>query len=178
MSRHTEYPSFYKPPVKTHENTGELGNANWRKRGTEGGESRGKLAICLPIWNYFSFCPVQFADSVWMIILHPVGIHNPPNSVNQELITGGNICPDCPEGFPGGSVAKNPPANAGDMVQEDPRVSELTPMHHNRWAHTPGAPQQQKPPQWEARALQPRAAPTRLTRESPRTATKTLCNQN
>ena len=71
-----------------------------------------------------------------MIILHPVGIHNPPNSVNQELITGGNICPDCPEGFPGGSVAKNPPANAGDMVQEDPRVSELTPMHHNRSPHT------------------------------------------
>ena len=137
VSRHTEYPSFYKPPVNTHENTGEFGDTNWRRRGTEGVESRGKLAICLPIWNYSSFCPIQFADSVWMIILYPVGIHNPPNSVNQELITGGNICPDCPEDFPGGSVVKNPPASAGDMVQEDPACHRTKPMHHSCWAHTP-----------------------------------------
>ena len=164
VSRHTEYPSFYKPPVNTHENTGELGDANWRRRGTEGVESRGKLAICLPIWNYSSFCPVQFADSVWTIILYPVGIHNPPNSVNQELITGGNICPDCPEDFPGGSVVKNPPPVQGTWSKKIPLVTELSlcitaaePTHPRACA-----PQQQKPLQWETCAPQPRVAPIRF----------------
>ena len=57
--------------------------------------------------------------------------------------------------FPGGTVDKNPPANAEDTS------STLGPgrflVHHNYWAC---APQQEKPPQWEAQALQPRIAPT------------------
>ena len=41
--------------------------------------------------------------------------------------------------FPGGSVFKNPPANAGDtgsaLVQEDPTCRGATePMRHNYWA--------------------------------------------
>ena len=40
------------------------------------------------------------------------------------------------EGFPGGAVVKNPPANAGDTgsipAQEDPTCSRATkPVHHN-----------------------------------------------
>ena len=66
-----------------------------------------------------------------MIILYPVEIHNPPNSVNRELITGGNICPDCPEDFLGGSVIKNPSAGAGDLVQEDPACRRTKAMHPN-----------------------------------------------
>ena len=39
----------------------------------------------------------------------------------------------------------------------------LEPASHNYWAHVPRAraPQQEKPPRWEARALQRRVAPTR-----------------
>ena len=44
-------------------------------------------------------------------------------------------------GFPGGTVVKNLPANAGDtgsaLVQEDPTCCGATkPMHHNYWACT------------------------------------------
>ena len=68
-----------------------------------------------------------------------------------------------------GTVIKNPPANAGDMgslVRElDSTCWGATkPMHHNYWAHMPQllkpsrfrthALQQEKPPQWEARAPQ------------------------
>ena len=56
--------------------------------------------------------------------------------------------------FPGGTVDKNPPADA-----EDTNLT-LGPgrflMPHSRWAC---APQQGKPPQWEAQALQQRTAP-------------------
>ena len=48
-----------------------------------------------------------------------------------------------PRGFPGGSVVKNPSANAGDiecrriqsLIWEDPTCCRATkPMHHNYWA--------------------------------------------
>ena len=84
----------------------------------------------------------------------------------------------CVGGFPGGAVVKNLPANAGDTVWslawDDPtcrgatkpvrhnyRACALEPASHNYWAHAPRAraPQREKPPQWEARALQPRVAP-------------------
>ena len=62
----------------------------------------------------------------------------------------------------------------------------LEPMSHNYWspctttteAHAPRAhaPQQEKPPQWEACAPQQRVAPTPATRESPHAATKTKCS--
>ena len=90
--------------------------------------------------------------------------------------------------FPGGTVVKNPPANAGDMGSSPglgrshmlrgnkactPQLLSL----HSR-AHEPQllslhatitearvprarAPQQDKPPQWEARAPQPRVAHAR-----------------
>ena len=63
------------------------------------------------------------------------------------------------------------------LVREDPTCRGATkPVHHNYWARAPPllslcattaevhvprarAPQQEKPPQWEARTLQQRAAP-------------------
>ena len=76
------------------------------------------------------------------------------------------------------------------LVQEDPTCQEATnPVHHNYWAWAlePGswnywaqelqlpkptcpkahAPQQEKPPQWEAWALQWRVALLSKTREKP-----------
>ena len=82
--------------------------------------------------------------------------------------------------FPGGTVIKNLPANVGNtgpspgpgrshMPQSNwARVPQLLSLHsrakpvsHNYWARTSRAPapQQQKPPQWEARALQRTVAP-------------------
>ena len=89
-------------------------------------------------------------------------------------------------GFPGGAVVKNLPANAGDTgLSPSPgrshmlwsnwaRVPQLlslcsrarepqllSPCATTTEAHVPRAhaPQQEKPPQWEARALQRRVAP-------------------
>ena len=91
-------------------------------------------------------------------------------------------------GFPGGAVVKNPPANAGDrgsspgpershMPQSNearaPQLLSLCsrarePQLLSPWATTTEArmpraraPQQEKPPQWEARAPQRRVAPAR-----------------
>ena len=90
--------------------------------------------------------------------------------------------------FPGGTVVKNPPANVGDtgsspgpgrfhMPQsKEACVPQLLSLHSR--AHEPQllsprattaeactpkarAPQQEKPPQWEARAPQRRVAPAR-----------------
>ena len=68
-------------------------------------------------------------------------------------------------GLPGGSVVKNPPANAGHTgsipgpgkiphatEQLSPRVTTTEPVHQ--------ALQQEKPPQGEARAPQQRVVPT------------------
>ena len=72
------------------------------------------------------------------------------------------------KGFPGGAVVKNPPVNAGDTGSSpDPGRSH---MPRSNYAHAPQllslrsrarALQQEKPPQWEARAPQRRVAPTR-----------------
>ena len=91
-------------------------------------------------------------------------------------------------GFPGGAVAKNPPANAGNTGSSPgpgrshmpwsnqaraPQLlslcsSALEPQLLSPRATTTEtcvprarAPQQGKPPQWEARALQQRVAPAR-----------------
>ena len=73
-------------------------------------------------------------------------------------------------GFPGGSVVKNPPAKAGDMVWEDPTCCGATkPVHHNCWGHAlkPGSAT------WEATAMRrPHTAteewpPPTATRASP-----------
>ena len=73
--------------------------------------------------------------------------------------------------FPGGTVVKNPPANAGDTSSSPgprrshmPRTPQLlSPRATTTEAHVPRvhALQQEKPPQWEARALQQRVAPAR-----------------
>ena len=87
------------------------------------------------------------------------------------------------------------------LVREDPTCHEATkPMYHNYWgcaleptshnywsphattteAHAPtaGAPQQEKPSQWETHTLQWRVAPARCTtRESPYAGTKTQHSQ-
>ena len=53
-------------------------------------------------------------------------------------------------GFPGGSVIKNPPANAGDVGGEDPLEKEMA-THSNvfawkiLWAEEPGRVQSIKP---------------------------------
>ena len=84
-------------------------------------------------------------------------------------------------------MVKNPPANAGTqvraVVREDPTchgatkqvvhhnywACTLEPANHNYWARAPRARalQQEKPPQWEARALQWRAAPARRNYRKP-----------
>ena len=100
--------------------------------------------------------------------------------------------------FPGGTVVKNPPANAGDtgrphMPQSNethelqllslhfralepqllsPRATTTEPC-----APRARAPQQEKPPQWEARAPQQRVALLAATRENLCAATKTQCSQ-
>ena len=63
--------------------------------------------------------------------------------------------------FPGGTVDRNPPANAGHMgstlVWGDSTCWRATkPVHHSYWARVPRAhaPEQERPPQWEAGALQ------------------------
>ena len=70
--------------------------------------------------------------------------------------------------FPGGPVVKNLPAKTGDrvlsLVWEDPTLCKATQPMHNYWTHMPQlpkraysracAPQQEKPPQWEAHTLQ------------------------
>ena len=71
-------------------------------------------------------------------------------------------------GFPGGAVVESPPASAGDTGSSpDPGGSH---MPRSGWARAPRllslcsrarASQQEKPPQWEARAPQWRAAPAR-----------------
>ena len=70
--------------------------------------------------------------------------------------------------FPGGTVVKNSPANAGDtvlsLVWEDPTCHKASkPASHNYWARTPRAhaPQQEKPSQWEAQAPQQSVVPAR-----------------
>ena len=94
-----------------------------------------------------------------------------------------------------------------DLIREDPTCRRATkPVHHNYWAcaleptshnywaHEPQllspcattteartprarALQQEKPPQWEAHALQRRVDPLATTRESPHAAMKTQCSQ-
>ena len=69
--------------------------------------------------------------------------------------------------FPGGSVVKNLPANAGDTGsspgpgRSHMPVEQLSLCATTTEARVPRAraPQQEKPPQWEARAPQPRVAP-------------------
>ena len=82
------------------------------------------------------------------------------------------------QGFPGGAVVKNPPANAGDMgsspgpgrshmpqskkpMRHNYWACPLEPTSHNYWVCAPRAraPQQEKPLQWEAHAPQWRVAP-------------------
>ena len=78
-------------------------------------------------------------------------------------------------GFPGGSMVKNPPANAGDtdltpglgrsqMPRDNYWACALEPKNCyywvpccNSWAHVlkTHAPHQEKPPQWEVHALHP-----------------------
>ena len=69
--------------------------------------------------------------------------------------------------FPGGTVDKNPPADAGDVgLVPGPRRSHLL---WNNLAHVPHcwarkpracAPQQERLPKWEARAPQQGVVPT------------------
>ena len=66
--------------------------------------------------------------------------------------------------FPGGTVVKNPPANAwgtGSIPSLGKSHVPWSPCVTTTGAHAPRAhaPQQEKPPQWEARALQRRVAP-------------------
>ena len=86
-------------------------------------------------------------------------------------------------GFPGGTVVKNLPANAGDTGSSPgpgrfhmPRSNKapvpqlLSLSATTTEAHTPRAraPQQEKPPPWEARAPQRRVAPARRKRKPTR----------
>ena len=85
------------------------------------------------------------------------------------------VCQLSLKDFPGSSVDKNPPANAGDMdstagpgrfympcsnYAHGPQL--LSPCATSTEAHAPGdwALQQEKPLQWEAQAPQQRIVPT------------------
>ena len=66
---------------------------------------------------------------------------------------------DLEEGFPGGAVVENPPANAGDMGSSPGLGGSHMPR--SDWAHEPQllscasaacAPQRERPRWWEARA--------------------------
>ena len=78
--------------------------------------------------------------------------------------------------FPGGAMVKNPPASAGDVgsisglgrshMPQSNKAREpqlLSPCATPTEARSPRAraPQQEKPPQWEALTLQRRVAPAR-----------------
>ena len=71
------------------------------------------------------------------------------------------------QNFPGGTVDKNPPTNAGDIdsilgLEDSKRHRATKHMYHNYWAHVPQllkptlskacAFQQEKSPHWEAHA--------------------------
>ena len=61
--------------------------------------------------------------------------------------------------FPGGSVVKNPPTNAGSipaLVRSQGIEGATKPAHRNYWSSNlrVRAPQQEKPLQWEARVPQ------------------------
>ena len=102
-------------------------------------------------------------------------------------------------GFPGGAVVKNPPANAGHMGSSPgpgrshmPRSNEasapqllslcsracepqlLRPRATTTEVRAPGvrAPQQEKPPQWEALVLQWRVAPACHNQRKPTRSNK------
>ena len=79
------------------------------------------------------------------------------------------------------------------LVQEDPTCRRATkPMHHNYWACTlepashnywacaprAHAPQQEKPPKWEARAPQRRVAPARHNKRKPAQSNKDQMQPN
>ena len=82
-------------------------------------------------------------------------------------------------------MVKNLPANAGDTGSSPAPVrshmprSSLSPRAAANEAHTPRAraPEQEKPPQWEARAPQGRVAPAAATKERLRAAMKTQYSQ-
>ena len=99
-----------------------------------------------------------------------------------------------PKGFPGASVIKNLPAKAGDTSLipdwEDSTCHwACAPETRscNDWAHVlqllkpehPGAPvpPQEKPPHWEARALQRESSPCSHNQRKAQATTKTQCNQ-
>ena len=86
-------------------------------------------------------------------------------------------------GFPGGAVDKKLPANAGDTGL----IPGLGGFHRlqSNYAHVPQlprcprarAPQQEKPPQWEAHAPQLERSPRSLPPEKLTAAAKTQHNQ-
>ena len=99
------------------------------------------------------------------------------------------------QGFPGGAVVKNLPANAGDAGSSPGLGRSHIPLPAEQlspgttttepalWARMPqllkSAPralQQEKPPQCKAHASQGRVLPLTATRESPRKATKAQCS--
>ena len=63
--------------------------------------------------------------------------------------------------FPGGAVVKDPPANAGDTGSSPGPGRSHMPRRSQALASGARAPQQEKPPQWEACAPQRRVAPAR-----------------
>ena len=86
--------------------------------------------------------------------------------------------------FPGGPVVKNLPAKAGDVGSIP--VLEIFHMARGGWAYGPQllkpacpracAPQEEKPPRWEARAPRPERACARQQR--PSTAKRIHCLLN
>ena len=152
---------------------------------------------CFPLW--FIWCHIpdwnrtlnyynHFHGNAWFILipsLFPKDLlsnsSTPPPNLVLFATPSGTSTPQklSNQGFPGGSVVKNPPANwaqVASLVWEDPTCWEATkPEHHNYWAWVleprssndwspsalePSAPQQEKPPQWEACPPHPESSPS------------------
>ena len=118
----------------------------------------------------------------WWILLY-----NPHSSGSSTQMHSKEVF----QGFPGGTMVKNPPANAGDMGSspglEYPTCRRATkPMCHNYWACAlePVNHNYWSPCATTIEACAPRGhapqqdkPPLTATRESPHAATKTQCNQ-
>ena len=119
-------------------------------------------------WTFFELCQTQGCHLPYWEQhnqLQPYGLKVPPcNYVIKEMFLKSYL-----GGFPGGAVVENLPANAGVHGFESwsgkiPHAAEqlsLWATTTEARAHRACAPQQEKPPQWEARAPQRRVAPTR-----------------
>ena len=125
-----------------------------------------------PCFRIISFSTVGLGE-FWEVIPQGQGSRQSHSNPSRQL----SVCLKANQGFPGGAVVKNPPANEGTrvraLVREDPTCHGATkPMRHNYWAC---ALEPTSHNYWahEPQLLKPvRLEPLIHNKRSPRTATK------